>query len=222
MASAGGVADQAMIILFAIFVLGLMGWLAVRLINEVRNPSWRLWVIFPAFLLLAFGLLLVGATAYVFRQRPARTITEPAAEFTQCTGLPFPQSAKLVSGSDDHGTVPMSSEGELFIVYDISSEDVDRLLKGPAPWGASDWQSGPVPGKIGFHCRFGTAGVAAASSGSEPDGYIGDPQLMNLLGSARVRYAADERCCESLRWHNGRLLVVDPINKRVWLSVWDL
>jgi hypothetical protein len=140
-------------------------------------------------------------------------------EFERVTGLDWPSNATIVSSGNDHGG--FLGDGEFHVVFDVDQLTIDNFLAQQPRKPLSQWQFGPVPTEIGFHCRFGTAGVAAVSINDGPTNYSGDPELENVLGSSQVMYSAHERCCDSLRWHNGTLLVVDPMNRRVWLSVWD-
>jgi hypothetical protein len=78
-----------------------------------------------------------------------------------------------------------------------------------------------VPTEIGFHCSFGSYGVAPVNADGVKVGYEGGSELERILSSNQIWYVAKERCCENLRWHNGNLLVIDFANNRVWLSIWD-
>jgi hypothetical protein len=151
---------------------------------------------------------------------PFREVVDnPGADFTRATGLAWPQGAKVVSVGDDHGG--MMGDGEFHVVFDTDEATLKKWLASPCPWQPRKWQRGPVPTEIGFHCRFGTDGVAAIRIDGGPSKYVGDRELEQLLRSQTIWYAAKERCCESLRWHNGHLLVIDCATNRVWLSVWD-
>ena len=203
--------------LWLILIVGTILWLTVALFNRKSGPAWRFLVILPLLLSMVSICFLVGVISFGVR-KTHHVLDDPAAAFTQRTGLPWPESASIVSASDDHAGF---GEGELHIIFDVQPADFARLLNGPSPWGKSEWQRGPVPPEIGFHCHFGTSGVAMTQAGNKPAEYSGDPKLVNLLGSHDVLYDANERCCESLRWHNGSLLVMDPATHRVWLSIWD-
>lgn len=144
----------------------------------------------------------------------------PEALFSQYTGLEWPATATIVSTGDGHRGM-FNNEGEFHLVFDTDLATLDEWLAEPPPWQQSQWKRGPVPTEIGFHCNFGSDGVAAVSDEGKTSEYSGDPQLVQLLGSNRIWYAAHERCCKSLRWHNGSLLVIDLKNNRGWLSVWD-
>jgi hypothetical protein len=144
----------------------------------------------------------------------------PEALFSQYTGLEWPATATIVSTGDGHSGL-FNNEGEFHLVFDTDRATLDEWLAGLPPWQQSQWKRGPVPTEIGFHCNFGSDGVAAVSHDGKTSEYSGDPQLVQRLGSNRIWYAAQERGCKSLRWHNGSLLVIDLKNHRGWLSVWD-
>lgn len=150
------------------------------------------------------------------------TVEEAKAKFTNETGLAWPESAKVVSFGDDHGIVNMSSEGEFHIVIDADQETIDKFLKSelkaPRPeWKFSEWQSGPVPPEIGRHCGFDS--MATYSTHARKS--INRQETDDVLDSKDIMYSASERCCDTIEWHNGTLLIVDPVKNRVWLSSWD-
>lgn len=145
--------------------------------------------------------------------------SSPQRAFESETGLKWPSGAVIVSSGANHDG--FHGDGELHVVFDLAQSEIDYLLATQPRSPMSRWQSGPVPTEIGFHCSFGTDGVGAMSVDDGQAEYFGDGELERLLGSSEILYSAHERCCDSLRWHNGTLLVVDPRNRRVWLSIWD-
>lgn len=150
------------------------------------------------------------------------TLEEAKAEFTHETGLSWPESAKVVSFGDDHGIVYMSSEGEYHIVFDAEPETIDKLLNSeltaPDPeWQFSEWQSGPVDPKISSHCGFDAIATYSTHAWSSID----EQEVEELFDRKDIMYTASERCCDTIEWHNGTLLIVDPVKNRVWLSSWD-
>jgi hypothetical protein len=40
------------------------------------------------------------------------------------------------------------------------------------------------------------------------------------MTSDRVWYAAEETCCEELRYHEARLMIIDPERGRAWVAAW--
>ena len=170
-------------------------------------------------LITAFGcvilivLLCSGSLFY------ATTPPNPQTVFERETGFAWPAKSEVISSGDDHGG--FVGDGEFHIVLQVEEETVTKLLHAQPAAPLSNWQTGPVPTEIGFHCRFGTNGVSAMSVNGGPTHYSGNPELEDVFGSDSIMYSAHERCCESLEWHNGTLLIVDPRTNKVWLSVWD-
>jgi len=158
-------------------------------------------------------LSFVGAVAYFVVPPNARM------SFQRETGLDWPSGATIVSVGDTHGG--FLGDGEFHVILDVDDSAINQLLKTLPKAPLSKWTPGPVPGIIGVHCRFGTDGVSVGSHNDEPEHYVGDPELVSMFGSPDVMYSAQEYCCESLPWHNGTLIVVDPTAKRIWLSIWD-
>ena len=159
---------------------------------------------------MAFAFLTSGFS-------PTKPKKPDTSIFTAETGVAVGKNWELLSSGNDHGG--MMGDGETFFVFRLPQADVAEILNSPPPW-SDDWQTGPVEHEIGFHCNFGTSGVSWHSSAGV-DEYLGDPTLKSVLSSGQIRYDAKERCCDSLRWHNGHLLVIDPENSQVWLSIWD-
>jgi hypothetical protein len=151
--------------------------------------------------------------------RPREVVSDPAGEFTRFTGLDWPSTASIISVDDDHGG--WNGDGEFHLIFHADRATLDRWLAKSPPWEQAEWKPGPVPTKIGYHCAFGSSGVTSVTVDGGPSEYSGDPELERVLGSNQVFYAAKERCCESLRWHNGNLLLIDLASNRVWLSIWD-
>jgi hypothetical protein len=139
--------------------------------------------------------------------------------FERETGLALPSNASVVSSGDEHGG--FLGDGEFHVVIAVDEATIDRILESQPKSPLSEWRSGPVPTEIGFHCSFGTDGVAAMSVDGGPTHYSGDRVLVNVLGSSEIMYSAHERCCDSIAWHNGTLLVVDRRGGKIWLSIWD-
>ena len=123
-----------------------------------------------------------------------------------------------VESGDEHGG--FVGDGETFAIFQLTQAAIDGLVDSAPPWSAK-WQEGPVPGEIGFHCKFGTDGVGFGGPSGEGGSYFGNESLVRLLGSQDVLFDAKERCCDSIPWHNGHLIVIDLKSKKVWLSVWD-
>jgi len=183
--------------------------------DSPRNPkkSWIGCLAIPLGCLAVLILVCGGGMLYL------SISSSPRMVFESETGLRWPSNAAIVSTGANHDG--FHGDGEFHLVLDLDQSEIDHLLATQPRSPMSQWQSGPVPTEIGFHCSFGTEGVIALSFDGGKTKYSGDEELENLLGSSAIVYSALERCCDSLRWHNGTLLVVDPKNRRVWLSIWD-
>ena len=143
--------------------------------------------------------------------------------YTEWTGLPWPQSGKIIGFGDDHGIFHLSSEGDYFFVFEVDDEALEEILKrqpespSPEEWLFSDWQQGPVPNEIGSHRRFSTNATFSTHAYSS----VNEQDVSRAFNSAEIFYSASERCCEGLAWHNGTLIVVDPPENRIWVCDWD-
>ncbi len=163
-------------------------------------------------------LALIAFTTYWCAFRVTTGGSGSRLHFADSTGLAWPPNGSLVRSVDSHGG--FLGDGEFYVVFDADEATIQKWLEGPAPWGGN-WRHGPIPGEAGIHCSFGTSGVSWGGVVGKPSSYSGDKELVDLLSSTSVIFAARERCCASLPWHNGNLLIIDPGSRRVWLSVWD-
>jgi len=161
--------------------------------------------------------LAAAAAVAWFAHRVATDGPGPGLGFRHYTGLRWPPEARIVRSADSHGG--FHGDGECFLVFDADPATLRGWLAGDASWGR--WERGPVPGEIGFHCKFGGSGVGWGGPVGGTPRYSGDEMLVRMLGSEQVWYSARERGDQFLRWHNGDLLVIDVQAGRVWLSVWD-
>lgn len=178
-----------------------------------RNAGIRLLIGFSILVAIRAGLPLLLSPFRMVK----RDISAPEFLLAE-TGIAMGDGWSEVDSGDEHGG--MVGDGESIAVFKLTQPAIDKLIESKPPWSA-DWQVGPVPGEIGFHCNFGTDGVAFGGPIGETGTYTGDESLVRLLSSGRLFYDAKERCCDSLPWHNGHLIVIDPDTKTVWLSVWD-
>jgi hypothetical protein len=142
---------------------------------------------------------------------------EPRLRFWYCTGLKWSAEARVIRSADSHGG--FLGDGEYYLILEADEASIKKWLAERGPWG--DWQRGPVPGEIGYHCRFGGPGVGWGGPIGGPETYSGDEELVELLSSDHVWYSARERGDARLRWHNGDLIVIDVRSRRIWLSIWD-
>ncbi len=136
-----------------------------------------------------------------------------SAQFLFNTGIRVPVGAKVITTGNSHGG--FHNDGEFYLVFDVPTLTIENWLSEPPPWGNPSWLKGPIPGSVGYHVSFGTDGVAADATSSM---YSGNKQLVSLLSSQDIWYAARER---SPAWHNGDLLIIDPKANRIWYAEWD-
>ena len=146
---------------------------------------------------MAAGFWVPGCTPGRFRE----TVDDPSADFTEKTGLPWPSSGNLIKADDTHGG--FHGDGDFYLVFSVDKETFSRWKSQKPPWGASRWERGPVPSEIASRCMFGDAKGWCAPASTD------------------LFYVARARGPESMRWHNGDLLVLDPEGRVVWLYVWD-
>jgi hypothetical protein len=148
----------------------------------------------------AIALTLVACAGCGFepRERFREAVENPEAEFTEYTGLDFPDSARILAVGDTHGG--LNGDGEFYLAFEADKETIQAWLDQEPPWGQPAWLPGPVPGEIANHC------MDAPRDGMDSD---------------RIHYIAQDFKRASIPWHNGRLLVLDPARGRVVLSWWD-
>ena len=172
---------------------------------------------------LSFGLcfLVVVCAGLPLVFFPGRSVKQgiSSPQFVlSATGLSVTDGWVEVASGDEHAG--FMGDGERFAIFQLTQAAFDEFVGSAAPW-STQWQEGPVPGEIGLHCKFGTDGVAFGGATGQVGSYSGNESLVQLLGSQEVLFDAKERCCDSIPWHNGHLMVIDPSSKKVWLSVWD-
>lgn len=181
-------------------------------------------------LLLLLAVLFVGVPvvllAALFLLPPAKYSQEPRyyevsdleSDFKHYTGFDWPESARVVSAGEVR--FEFLGDGEYYLVFDTDAETISQWLKQPTPWGETEWQQGPVPAEIPRFFNFGVSGMSAPTLGADAAGPIEASQVERLLDSPEVRYAARQRAKNS--WNNGEILLLDPVQDRVWYSRWDL
>ncbi len=146
--------------------------------DDIRVDRERKWI---NCLIAAFGgailvILLCSGTLFYAMIPPS-----PQSVFERETGLDWPANATVISSGDDHGG--FMGDGEFHVVLDVDDATVAKLLRMQPVSPLSNWQLGPVPTEIGFHCNFGTNGVSAVSNNGGPTHYSGDLELADVLGS---------------------------------------
>jgi hypothetical protein len=132
------------------------------------------------------------------------------------TGLGWPEAARVVFYGDSRSGWS-GGDGETYLVFEADGPTIAKWLEGPPPWRAGRWHRGPVPVAIGSNVSFHTTGVFVRGS----DYGEGNPDLLDLLTSGEVWYAARER--ESFPgkpYRQGDLVIIDPRSNRVWWTSW--
>jgi hypothetical protein len=174
----------------------------------------------------AFAVLTCGGLIFWIGQAlqvPARfreVVNNPAGDFTEVTGLPWPNTAKLVAVGDTHGG--FHGDGELYLVFDVDQETVAKWLTATSPWDSGKWQRGPVPTEIGIQCGFGQQSPVSLKDQMGREEYLGgSAEIRSLLAARENWHVARSRGPKDMPWHNGNLLVIDLSRSRVWLSSWD-
>ena len=130
--------------------------------------SVREWIRIRRIVVVAASVTLIVAGWFVYRI--ATDGPGPGLGFRNYTGLNWPHEARIVQSADDHGG--FQGDGEFSLIFDTDRANIQKWLVGSAPWG--EWQHGPVPGEIGFHCTFGGNGVSWGGKVGEPRRYLGD------------------------------------------------
>lgn len=189
-------------------------------------PLRKRYVILLLLLAILFVGVPVGLLAALFLLPPAKysqepryyEVTDPESDFKHYTGFDWPGSARVISAGEVR--LEFLGDGEYYLVFDTDAETISYWLKQPTPWGETEWRQGPVPAEIPQFFNFGVSGMSAPVLGTEAAGPIEVSQVERLLDSPEVRYAARQRAKNS--WNNGEILLLDPVQNRVWYSRWDL
>ncbi|MBX9790358.1 MAG: hypothetical protein K2Y37_15680 [Pirellulales bacterium] len=163
-------------------------------------------------------LLACTALLYYVNSLSHTLLVDSASDFKFITGLVMPKGALVVRTADDHGG--FHGDGEFYLVFKADRKSLVKLLADEPPWG-DRWQTSPVPGLMGFGNQFGWQSKFSADEGHAAIDATRPDRAAYAFHAPSMRYSAQERCCQTLPWHNGSLLIVDPESGYVWLSVWD-
>lgn len=142
--------------------------------------------------------------------------------FTEVTGLEIVDSIKIIREGDNY----MADEGEYWFVFETGDSQISKWITSSPPWGMSEWQRGLINYEIGFHCSLGDeGGNPGVFTLDGITAYNGSESVIEILTDTNNFYAYEERCCpehgDELRFHNGSLLIINPVTKTVYLSIWD-
>lgn len=117
--------------------------------------------------------------------------------FSESSGLELPTNAQIIESCDDHSGFHW--DGEYYLVFDTTSEEISKYLQ-ITPWN-NQWQKQPVPSEISSNT--GLSNVFA-----------------DVFESNDIWYAATGKD-GAIPYHNGKLIVIDPKQNRVFYSQWD-
>ena len=183
--------------------------------NIDGERRWSTCLIAGTAVAIVHAIFCAGAFYYI--------VTPPSPEqvFERATGYRWPSNANIIST----GNTGLVTDGEFHVVFSVDETTISQWLRVQPAAPVSNWQSGPVPTEIGFHCAFGSERglYLTRDNPNEKMHYAGDPELVDLVSSDEIVYCAHERRygANPIPWHNGTLLIVDPRTNKVWLSIWD-
>ncbi|SFA59886.1 hypothetical protein SAMN04488511_12419 [Pedobacter suwonensis] len=147
--------------------------------------------------------------------------SDPKAIFEDRTGLSISDSISNVKATDNYELL----EGEFSIVFKTTQSQINSWLKGSPPWNNLKWHKGKIPPEIGVAAQFNfpeRVGLEASDDGEAT--YFGDENLIKLLNDTTNYYSYVEDCCaaeKDLRFHDGRLLILQPHTKMIYYAVWN-
>lgn len=124
-------------------------------------------------------------------------VESESQHFYESSGFHLPSNAQIILSCDDHGG--FHNDGEYYLVFDTTPEAISTYLNSPA-W-STTWQNGIIPQEIGSR---------TALSRWNP----------GVFSSLEVSYIVENRNT-ILPFHNGRLMIIDLSNSRVYYSQWD-
>jgi hypothetical protein len=152
----------------------------------------------------------------------ATTVEQAKRTFSTRTGIAWPDGARDVRF--DENRAPLLGDGVFYIVFTVPSHVMKGWLDAAGPWGTKEWSRGPIPVEVACHCGFGHRspdGWRQTEDGLEE--YSGGaPEILAVLESEHVRYAALDRGAAGKPWYNGELLILDPTTGIVRYCRWDM
>jgi hypothetical protein len=133
-------------------------------------------------------------------------IADPAACFTDHTGLPWPGAARLILAEDSYGG--WRGKGDVFIVFDADRRTLADWLAGEPPWEVATWEHRGVPPELARHLQHRFASFEDA------------------VQADTVTYCAKDRTSgEALKymgpWRSAQFLAIDVAQARVYLLYWS-
>lgn len=146
----------------------------------------------------------------------------PKESFETRTGLKVTDTIFNIIENDTY----FPHEGEYSLVFSTTSKQINYWITNESPWG-KEWKDGPIPHHI-MNCNFGLGGVGmyirTDSNGKVDTVYTNKNKIYWFLTEKNFKYVSEEFCCpndSNLRYHNGRLLILEIDSNKVWYSNWD-
>ncbi|WP_207420260.1 hypothetical protein [Desertivirga brevis] len=146
---------------------------------------------------------------------------DPKSTFAERTGLTISESTSNLVVTDGYAFL----SGEYSIVFRTTNSQIKKWLASAPPWNNGRWHKGSIPHNIGVACQFNfkeRVGLVETEKGEK--WYYGDDDLSKLLNDTTNYFSYVEDCCSNdkgLRFHDRRLLIIQPATKMVYYSVWD-
>ncbi|QDW25926.1 hypothetical protein FFJ24_014290 [Pedobacter sp. KBS0701] len=147
--------------------------------------------------------------------------SEPKTVFEERTGLSISDSISNIKVTDNYEL----QEGEFSIVFKTTESQINSWLNSSPPWNNLKWHKGQIPPGIGIATQFNfpeRVGLATNDDGKTT--YFGDENLIKLLNDTTNYYSYVEDCCsdeKGLRFHDGRLLILQPHTRMIYFATWD-
>lgn len=147
--------------------------------------------------------------------------SDPKTVFEDRTGLSITDSISNIKATDNYDL----QEGEFSIVLKTTESQINTWLKGSHPWDNKQWHKGQIPHHIGVAVHFNfPSGSGYGTDENGKSSYTDDSDLTKLFNDTTNYYSYVEDCCaneKGLRFHDGRLLILQPHTKMVYYAVWD-
>jgi len=135
------------------------------------------------------------------------TKKQAVSYFKRVTGVVITNENQMIGFKNDVDW----GGGEIGICVKLSEKEIQEIITAPPPLG-TEWKNGPVYPNIPFICYF-----------TYTNSYRGTPtpsEAIELVNSSNTLYCAKLKGPQKMPWHSGTLIIVDPINLKIWLSSW--
>ncbi len=147
--------------------------------------------------------------------------SDPKTVFEERTGLSIRDSIYNVKVTDNYEL----QEGEFSIVFKTNDTQIKSWQNSRPPWNNVKWHKGQIPHHIGIAVHFNfPEGVGYGTDDNGKSFYDEDNDLTKLFNDTTNYYSYVEDCCPDdpgLRFHDGRLLILQPRTRMVYYAVWD-